>query len=60
MVYVRWLYPWARIVVYIIAIAMLPELLFPPARGYLNWVMIANLALVDFVMAPLVAGEVTS
>ena len=57
---VRWLYSRARMAVYITAIVVLPGLLFPPIRGYLNWVMVANLALVGFVVVSLVAGEVTS
>ena len=57
---VRWLYSRARTVVYITAVVVLPGLLLPPIRGYLNWVMVANLALVGFVAVSLVAGEVTS
>ena len=57
---VRWLYSRVRAAVYITAVAVLPGLLFLPIRGYLNWVMIANLALVGFVAVSLVAGEVTS
>lgn len=57
---VRWLYSRIRMVVYITAVVVLPGLLFPSIRGYLNWVMIANLALVGFVAVSLVAGEVTS
>ena len=57
---VRWLYSRARMAVYITAIVVLPGLLFPPIKGYLNWVMVANLALVGFVVVSLVAGEVTS
>ena len=57
---VRWLYSRARTAVYITAVVVLPGLLLPPIRGYLNWVMVANLALVGFVAVSLVAGEVTS
>lgn len=57
---VRWLYARARMAVYITAVVVLPGLLFPPVKAYLNWVMVANLALVGFVAVSLVAGEVTS
>ena len=57
---VRWLYSRVRASVYITAVAVLPGLLFPPIKGYLNWVMVANLVLVGFVAVSLVAGEVTS
>ena len=57
---VRWLYSRVRAAVYITAVAVLPGLLFPPIKGYLNWVMVANLVLVGFVAVSLVAGEVTS
>lgn len=58
--YVHRLYSWARMAVYIATIATLPGLLFPSTRGYLNWMMIANLVLVGSVVASLVAGEVAS
>jgi len=57
---VRWLYSRVRMAVHITAVVVLPGLLFPPVKGYLTWVMVANLALVGFVAVSLVAGEVTS
>lgn len=58
--WVRWLYSRVRTAVYITVVLMLPGLLFRPIRGYLDWVMIANLGLVGVVAVSLVAGEVTS
>jgi membrane protein len=57
---VRWLYARIGMAVYLTALVVLPGLLFPPVKAYLNWVMIANLTVVGFLAVSLVAGEVTS